>query len=117
LPQANLSNFYVLSMPKPTNHQRLSDQSGHAWAKIRHRILRRDFGLCRPCKRVGRLTLAQQVDHIVPVSKGGGNQDANLQCICLACHQEKSRTDLGLKQVTACDASGIPLGPGHHWNK
>ena len=104
-------------MPNPTNYQRLSDQSGHAWAKIRQRILRRDCGLCQPCKREDRLTLAQQVDHIVPVSKGGGNEDVNLESTCLACHQEKTRADLGLKQVTACDASGLPVAAGHHWNR
>ncbi|MEI7955450.1 MAG: HNH endonuclease [Verrucomicrobiota bacterium] len=96
---------------------RLSDQSGHAWAKIRQRILRRDRGLCQPCKRDGRLTLAQQVDHIVPVSKGGGDEDDNLQGICLACHDDKTRIDLGLKAVTACDANGVPLSPNHPWNK
>ena len=106
-----------MSFPTMTKPQRLSDRSGHAWAKIRHRILRRDFGLCQPCKREGRLTLAQQVDHIIPVSKSGGDEDDNLQSICLTCHDDKTRADLGLKQVTACDASGLPLAPGHHWNK
>ena len=99
------------------NRQRLSDQSGHAWAKIRVRILHRDCGLCQPCKREGRLTLADQVDHIVPVSKGGGDEDENLQGICLACHDDKTRADLGLKASGACNANGLPLSPGHHWNK
>jgi len=99
------------------NHQRLSDKSGHAWSKIRVRILRRDCGLCQPCKREGRLTLAEQVDHIVPVAKGGGNEEGNLQSICATCHQDKSRADLGLRVVTAFDASGMPLSVGHHWNK
>jgi len=62
------------------------------------------------------LTLAQQVDHIIPVSKGGSDEDDNLQSICPTCHEHKTRADLGLKQVTACDASGLPLAPGHHWN-
>ena len=98
-------------------NQRLSDKSGHAWAKIRDRILRRDCGLCQPCKWVGRLTLAEQVDHIMPVSKGGGDEDGNLQSICLTCHDDKTRSDLGLKASGACDVGGIPLSPGHHWNR
>ena len=98
-------------------NQRLSDRSGHAWAKIRVQILRRDFGLCQPCKREGRLTLAEQVDHIVPVSKGGGNEEGNLESICMSCHQDKTRADRGLKPITAFDVSGMPLSPGHHWNK
>ena len=104
-------------MPKPTNYQRLSDQSGHAWAKIRQRILRRDFGLCQPCKRAGLLTPAQQVDHIVPVSKDGGNEESNLESICLACHDDKTRADLGLKASGACDARGMPQSAEHHWNR
>lgn len=95
---------------------RLSDQSGYAWTKLRLRILRRDYGLCQPCKREGRLTLAQQVDHIIPVSKGGSNDAGNLQSICIACHNDKTRADLGQKASGACDTNGMPLSPNHHWN-
>ena len=122
LPSDCKQGLYPIShhaMPQPpmNSNQRLSDKSGGAWAKIRARILRRDCGLCQPCKRQGRLTLAVQVDHIVPVSKGGGDEDVNLQSICLACHDDKTRADLGLKSSGACDARGMPQSAGHHWNR
>ena len=101
---------------KPTT-ARLSDKSGSAWGKIRVRILRRDNGLCQTCKRSGKLTLAEQVDHIVPVSKGGGNEDVNLEGICSSCHRDKSRADRGLKPIAEFDVSGFPISPWHHWNK
>ncbi len=75
-------------------NERISDRSGGAWAKIRSRIMRRDRGLCQPCKVVGRVTMALQVDHIVALANGGGNDDGNLQGICHECHEAKTRMDV-----------------------
>ena len=42
------------------------------------------------CLRDGRTTPAQCVDHIVPVSKGGGMYDiANHQSLCIPCNSAK----------------------------
>ena len=35
-----------------------------------------------------------QVDHIHPRALGGGNDDGNLQLLCLACHAIKTRRDM-----------------------
>jgi 5-methylcytosine-specific restriction endonuclease McrA len=83
---------------------------------LRRRILRRDSGLCQICEKSGRFSLASEVDHIIPLSKGGSDDEDNLQSICRSCHDDKTRTDLGMKAKTAIDASGLPLSPGHHWN-
>lgn len=48
----------------------------------------RDAGECEMCRNTfpkERLT----IDHIVPVSKGGGNERSNLQMLCQPCHSEK----------------------------
>lgn len=66
---------------------------GHAWEKIKKRILRRDKALCQPCKRVGRLTQADDVDHIIAKHKGGSDRDDNLECICKPCHRLKTATE------------------------
>lgn len=45
------------------------------------------------CERCGRSAAHLQVDHIVPLRDGGSNARDNLQALCWACHQEKSRSD------------------------
>lgn len=57
------------------------------WKTTRRRILKRDGGLCR-CGQP-----ATTVDHIVPVSQGGGHEDHNLRAICGPCHDAKTRSE------------------------
>jgi 5-methylcytosine-specific restriction protein A len=54
-------------------------------------VIARDRHLCRACGRIG----ATEVDHIVPVARGGGWELANLQLLCGFCHQIKTRLDRG----------------------
>ena len=68
-------------------------RGGRPWRRKRARILARDGKLCQPCKAAGRLTLATQVDHIVPKAEGGTDEEDNLQAICAPCHDAKSRTE------------------------
>lgn len=63
---------------------------GAEWERLRRRILERDEGLCQPCLERGRPTVGTQVDHILPKSRGGTDDLANLQTICLACHNAKT---------------------------
>lgn len=59
---------------------------------MRLEILRRDNFQCVKCG--GKLRL--QVDHIVPLSKGGAEFDsANLQTLDSSCHAKKTRADNG----------------------
>lgn len=63
---------------------------GYSWEQIKKRIKARDNNLCQSCLRKGRLVEAFAVDHIVPKSAGGGDTDANLECICHPCHKAKT---------------------------
>lgn len=63
---------------------------GGAWQKLRREILERDRGLCQPCQRAGRVTLAREVDHVLNKARGGTDHPQNLQAICRACHQAKT---------------------------
>ena len=63
---------------------------GRPWERLRQRVLLRDDYLCVECLKAGRVELAREVDHIVPVCDGGGNNMENLMSICIACHAEKS---------------------------
>lgn len=33
-----------------------------------------------------------QLDHVVPLSEGGGNERGNVQALCVACHTDKTVT-------------------------
>lgn len=63
---------------------------GHDWKKRRDAAMVRDDWLCQPCKRKGRLTPAVEVDHVIPKSQGGTDDDDNLQAICDPCHKAKT---------------------------
>ncbi len=55
------------------------------WPRVRRRILRRDDYRCYVCGGPG-----VHVDHIVPVSQGGTDDDSNLATICRRCHARKT---------------------------
>jgi len=75
---------------RPNAHQR--GYCGN-WKRARLMHLARE-PLCRMCSKENRYTLANEVDHIVPLAIGGNRFDsANLQSLCRPCHQEKTRED------------------------
>ena len=68
-------------------------RGGRPWRRVRERILKRDSYLCQPCKRQDRLTLATQVDHVIPQFEGGSDEEDNLQGICDPCHEVKTQAE------------------------
>ena len=58
---------------------------GRAWKRIRDRYIKA-HPLCEECEKQGRLTPAEEVHHIRPLSKGGGNEKSNLMALCKSCH-------------------------------
>ncbi|MDO9235989.1 MAG: HNH endonuclease [Aquabacterium sp.] len=73
-----------------TRHER---GYGSAWDKLRALILARDAGLCQPCSKKDRVSLASAVDHRIPKAEGGTDEESNLQSICRACHLEKTAAE------------------------
>lgn len=76
---------------------------GSAWDRKRARILRRDNFLCQPCYRENRIHVADEVDHVIPKSEGGTDDDSNLQAINHDCHVIKTRAEAerGKRRVSA----------------
>lgn len=62
------------------------------WRKVRKKKLALD-PLCEHCKLRGRTTPATDVDHVVPLNRGGaGYAMSNLQSLCRSCHNRKTRS-------------------------
>lgn len=67
-------------------------RSARPWRRRRLRILRRDLYTCQKCGYIGH---DLEVDHKIPLHKGGTDADDNLQSLCEKCHKFKTAIDLG----------------------
>jgi len=78
-------NFFKI---KELNHQqpRIIAQKFIGKKNIRLFIFKRDNYKCLKCFRIEKL----QLDHIIPISKGGENKISNLQTLCDSCNSSKS---------------------------
>ena len=63
-----------------------------AYRTHRELALVRDGMRCVACGSYGPL----EVDHVVPLSQGGGNDLDNLQVMCRSCHRAKTQADQGM---------------------
>ena len=72
-------------MERPSFEDRLADR--RVPDSIRATVLVRDGGRCRRCRR----SINLEMDHIVPVSKGGKTEESNLQTLCRRCNRAKAR--------------------------
>lgn len=59
---------------------------------ISEKLLLRQKEKCAICKKSVK-KYGHHLDHIVPISKGGKNIDANIQLLCPACNHKKSAKD------------------------
>jgi 5-methylcytosine-specific restriction protein A len=82
---------------------------GTAWDKLRKRILARDKHLCQQCRREGRITSGNQVDHIKPKAKGGTDDETNLETLCKAHHDEKTARENGARPRVQIGIDGWPV--------
>lgn len=89
-----------------------------AWLNLRAAKLAAD-PLCHPCKLRGRTVLADAVDHIIAIAKGGPAFPPlnGLMSMCLSCHSYKTNVEdrpdrqgkLG-SWAKGCDVHGNPIG-------
>ncbi len=79
-----------------------------------YRVFDRDGWRCQLCgkdtpphRRGTRYPNAPELDHRVPMSKGGGHTYANVQCACKACNQAKgNRTTAGQLPLLVENSTG-----------
>ncbi|WIA58258.1 HNH endonuclease signature motif containing protein [Sphingobium sp. WTD-1] len=102
--------------PQRTRTERLRGRAGQAQ---RRRRLQNE-PLCRDCADKGIVTASTVPDHIVPLAKGGSDDDGNIRCLCGPCHEIRTAEQFGHKhqaRLGACDATGMPTDPDHPWNR
>lgn len=82
---------------------------GRAWQRIRKQVLQAE-PLCRVCLDGGRVTAAAEVDHIVPLHKGGHATDrGNLRPLCKACHVDATNAEMGHRVKVEIGLDGWPV--------
>lgn len=82
---------------------------GRKWQRIRWQVLSAN-PLCVQCEKAGRVKLASEVDHIVPLHKGGTDDLTNLQGLCADCHVDKTSLDQGHRVKPTIGIDGWPAG-------
>lgn len=60
----------------------------------------------------GVVTVATEVDHIVPLCHGGVDDEGNVQSLCAKCHREKTNADMGYRRRKKFGADGFPIEEG-----
>ena len=70
------------------NQRRL--ERGKLTPSLRYDVLKRDNGRCVLCGRTAADGIQLQVDHILPVAKGGRTELSNLRTLCSLCNAGKS---------------------------
>lgn len=66
--------------------KRKSNSRAYIPARVRAFVVTRDGGACRYCGAADRIEL----DHRLPVSRGGGDEPENLQVLCYPCNRRKA---------------------------
>ena len=63
-------------------------RGGWAWLRLKLAIVDRDEHRCLMCGALCPHPGHHDVDHIVPLARGGTNDPANLRTLCRACHRQ-----------------------------
>lgn len=81
---------------------------GHAGVAQRKRRLARTNGLCEWCLAQGIARLADVVDHIVPLGRGGSDDDENTRNLCDDHHRDATAEQFGQRMKVRIGLDGWP---------
>lgn len=71
--------------------------------------------LCVRCEAQGRVEPAVELDHRIPLHKGGPDTEDNWQGLCVECHRIKSAADVGKRARPTIGPDGWPVGVVKNW--
>ncbi|PEN96603.1 HNH endonuclease [Bacillus cereus] len=77
------------------NKSSRSFYNSRLWKDMRELMYRRDHGLCVQCRSKGIIKIGDVVDHIIPIRVDWSKrlESTNLQTLCHACHNKKTKED------------------------
>lgn len=82
---------------------------GRAGMAQRIRRLKLTHGLCEDCAAEKRTEVATVVDHIIPLSQGGSDEDDNTRNLCNEHHTLRTAEQFGLKRKARIGNDGWPI--------
>ena len=93
------------------------------WKRLRKAHLAL-FPMCEGCEAMGRMVLANTVDHRISVNAGGDPFPSHdgLASYCPSCHGAKTARGIeagavrSTKPRRGCNPDGSPLDPAHPWH-
>ena len=88
----NIGNLFNLARSAVIKKEKRKVQRAMMTPELREAIIRRDNWTCRMCGNsvFKEPNLLLEVDHIIPLSKGGKTEPNNLQTLCWRCNRAKS---------------------------
>ena len=87
----NLNKFVIYLADIIKFKKSIAGQRSLMTSQLRHSIIERDRYTCKTCGNSTAIepNLLLEVDHIIPVSKGGLTEESNLQTLCWRCNRKK----------------------------
>lgn len=82
---------------------------GRKGVELRQRRLLRTNYLCEMCAAQGIMRLADEVDHIIPLAKGGKDIDENTRNLCDEHHKQVTAEQFGFRKRAAIGLDGWPV--------
>lgn len=86
----NLKYYFLQAEKKVEYKQSAKYERQRLSPSLRYEILKRDGFKCKLCGRSSSNGVELEVDHIIPVSKGGKTVKSNLRVLCKDCNRGKS---------------------------
>lgn len=83
--EENIFDEVETFMKKCVNN-RLYNIDNKLWKQITHEVFERDNYTCQYCHVIGGIL---EVDHVIPISRGGTNELSNLVTACRRCNRQK----------------------------
>lgn len=103
--------------PEPRRKKKRNGSAKGCTPPLRERIFDRDDGRCRYCGvlvvRGHNLRRGDQftIDHVIPRSRGGTNDESNLVTACFACNHRKANKTLAEAGMSLRPLPGAPSAP------